>query len=124
MGEIVANDRETRASNEIIFAFQRSPDYKLEFINGAICDLTPRGEIVCDLHFECRERPDKQTATVTGDGAIAYSPFHDKGIYIRDVKFGAILSIPFAKDLITLLSLKIKEYEEVTAEMTGRGMNK
>jgi hypothetical protein len=39
------------------FISKRSPDYKLEFINGALSNITPRGEIVCDFHLEVRDIP-------------------------------------------------------------------
>jgi len=49
------NPAETCETPQIRFISKKSDDYKLEFINGAISSLTPRGEIVCDFHLESRE---------------------------------------------------------------------
>ncbi|MHB8120283.1 MAG: hypothetical protein ACYDHX_16440 [Methanothrix sp.] len=112
MDEIVAGGEQT----QIKFVSKKSPEYKLEFINGAMCNLTTRGDIVCDLHFESRDRPTEQIATIVGDGAAKILPFQEKAAFTRDVKFGIIMNAQFAKDLVEILVQKIKESEEVIAE--------
>jgi hypothetical protein len=103
---------------QIKFISKRSDDYKLEFINGAISNITPRGEIVCDFHLESKERPTEQSVgSVAGDGTATLSPFKDTGIFTRDVKFGIVINASFAKDLVILLNNKIPECEAVIAEM-------
>lgn len=60
----------------------------MEFINGAICNITVRGEVVCDFHLESRDRPVEQVIEVSDDeGAIIASPFVETGNYTREVKF-------------------------------------
>jgi hypothetical protein len=95
----------------IKFISKNSPEYKLEFINGAICNITPRGELVCDFHFESKDRPVEQEAKLLEAGIAQFSDFKEQISFTRDVKFGIILTVPFAKDLVKLLNLKIDEFE-------------
>jgi hypothetical protein len=90
-------------------------------LNGALSNLTPRGEIVCEFHFEHRDLPTEQTATVdTESGAAIFSDFQENNMFARDVKFGIVMSVPFAKDLILLLNKKIDEWEGINSAK-GRG---
>lgn len=100
---------------QIKFVSKRSPDYKLEFINSALSNLTPRGEIVCEFQFESKDRPTEQIATIVGNGIAKLSPFIEDANYTRDIKFGIIINIPFAKDLVRMLNEKIKESEDILA---------
>ena len=104
---------------------KRSNDYKLEFINGAISNLTPRGEIVCDFHVESRDRPTEQyVGVIEENGGAQLLPFKDTGIFTRDVKFGIIINIPFAKDLVKLLLDKIEESERKIEDKSEAGDSK
>jgi hypothetical protein len=106
---------------------KRSEGYILEFINGAISNLTPRGEIVCDFHLESRDRPTEQfVESVTEDGTAKLSPFVDTGIFTRDVKFGIVINVPFAKDLVKMLNDKISEAEnkDTDTDKTIEGVSK
>lgn len=99
------------------FISERSPDYRIEFVNGAMCNITPRGEIVCDFHLESRDRPTEQHVdTVDEDGTAKLSPFVETGIFTRDVKFGIVMNPGFARDLVRLLNQKIVESEKAVAE--------
>jgi len=98
--------------NQVKFISKKSPDYKLEFINGALSNITPRGEIVCDFHFELKDMPTEQLATIIGDGKATLLPFSEANIFTRDIKFGIVMNAKFAKDLVRLLNDKINEIEE------------
>lgn len=100
----------------------KSPNYKREFINGAFSNVTPRGEIVCDFHFESRDMPTEQVATlVEGEsGAVKLSELQDSGTFTRDVKFGIVINAQFAKALVILLKDKIEECEAVIAEASKK----
>jgi hypothetical protein len=118
MDEIAA----TGGTPQIKVISKRSDDYKLEFVNGAISNITPRGEIICDFHLESRERPTEQLVeSVAEDGFAKLSPFKDTGVFTRDVKFGIVINAPFAKDLIIMLGKKITESEELIAERAKIG---
>jgi hypothetical protein len=96
---------------QIKFISVKSPDYRLEFVNGAFSNITPRGEIVCNFHLEYRDIPIEQSATVSEDGTAKLSPFVEAPNFTRDVKFGVIMNIKLAKDIIRMLGDKIKEIE-------------
>jgi hypothetical protein len=100
---------------EIKFVYKRSPDYKIEFINGAASNLTPRGEIICDFHFESKDRPMEQIGELTQEGFAKLDPLPDNLNFTRDVKFGIIMNVSFAEDLIEMLKVKIEQGKEVIA---------
>jgi hypothetical protein len=100
---------------QIKFVYKRSPDYKLEFINGAASNLTPRGEVICDFHFESKDRPIAQMGELTQEGFAKLAPFQENLDFTRDVKFGIIMNISFAEDLVKMLQAKIKQGKEIIA---------
>lgn len=108
MDEIVA-DTEPK---QVKLVSKRSPDYRLEFINGAMSNITPRGEIVCEFHLEFKDMPDEQLAKVEEGGKATLLKLHESNLYTRDVKFGVVMNAHFAKDLVTLLNDRIKQCEE------------
>jgi hypothetical protein len=111
---------------QIRFISTKSDDYKLEFINGAISNITPRGEIVCNFHFESRDMPTEQVAIRADDGSgeAKLSPFQDPGTFTRDVKFGIVINVSFARDLVIMLNKKIAECDAVLAERVKDGEQK
>jgi len=111
MDNIVAGEEE----NKYKFISMKSPDYRLEFINGALSNVTPRGEIVCNFHFESKDMPSEQEATLIEGGMAKLSDLREIRNFTRDVKFGIVINVPFAKDLVRLLNDKIKECEEIPA---------
>jgi hypothetical protein len=124
MDEVVANGTPAQNPRKFSILSRRSPDYKLEFINGAICNITVRGEIVCDFHFESRDRPVEQLIEVSDDGIVIAAPFVETGNNTREVKFGIAMNASFAKDLIVLLEGKIMEAEEALSERAKRDVHK
>lgn len=99
------------------FISERSPEYRLEFVNGAMCNITPRGEIICDFHMESRDRPTEQSIDkINENGTAELSPFVETGLFTRDVKFGIVMNPGFARDLVRLLNQKIMESEKAIAE--------
>jgi hypothetical protein len=125
MDEIVENSKPAENLRRFSIFSQRSPDYKLAFINGAICNITARGEIVCDFHLESRDRPVEQKITVSeNEGIVTESVFVETGDYSRDVKFGIVMNAAFAKDLVALINGKITEAEEAISERAKKDAHK
>jgi hypothetical protein len=124
MEKILGGGGHEEGPSKIRLVSKMAPDYKAEYINGAISNLTPRGEIVCDFHLETRDRPTEQIATVGQDGTVVASEFLDPGSYTKEVKFGIVMNASFAKDLVAMLNQKIKEAEEVVAERAKRSEHK
>lgn len=109
--DLMGNDVVKAGPNEVRFISQKSPDYRLEFINGAFSNITPRGEIICNFHLEYRDIPIEQSATVSQDGTAKFLPFVEDQNFTRDVKFGVVMNIKLAKDIIQMLRDKIDEIE-------------
>jgi hypothetical protein len=101
-----------------------SPEYRLEFVNGALCNVTPRGEIVCNFHFESKDMPTEQLAIPVSEGSVEakFTQLQDPGTFTRDVKFGIVMNTSFARDLIIVLNDKIKQAEGVIAKRAKPGV--
>ncbi len=123
MGDEVAKSAVRSKPTEYKFTSIKSPEYRREFINGAFSNVTPRGEIVCEFHFESRDMPSEQVAKLVseGSGEATLSALEDPRTYTRDVKFGIVMNVPFAQDLVILLNQKIKEAEAAAAGRAKRG---
>lgn len=117
MGDTIASGEQT----QVKFVSKKSPDYRLEFVNGALSNITPRGEIVCEFHLESRDMPMEQVAILVGDGKATLSPFQESVTFTRDVKFGIMINASLAKDIVKMLNKKIEECEKVIAERAERG---
>lgn len=117
MGQSVVGSEHDQAR----FVSKRSPDYRLEFINGAFSNITPRGEIVCEFHFESKDMPTEQSATILGDGLAELSLLPKNLDFTKEVKFGIIINVAFAKDLLRMLNEKIKQGEEIIASREKEG---
>lgn len=118
MAQAVVGDECT----ELKFVYKRSPDYKIEFINGAASNLTPRGEIICDFHFESKDRPIEQIGELTQEGFAKLDPLPDNLNFTRDVKFGIIMTASFAEDLIEMLKVKVEQGKEIVASREKKEM--
>jgi len=116
MGDDVGNLGEGIEHSQARFISKKSPDYRLEYINGALSNITPRGDIVCDFHFEFKDMPMEQIATIIGEGKATLLPFSESNMFTRDIKFGIIMNVQFAKDLVRLLNDKINEVESKAAK--------
>ena len=118
VGKTVARSRPT----EYTFTSIKSPEYRREFINGALSNVTPRGEIVCDFHFESKDMPTEQIAILVSEATkeATLSPLQDPGTYTREVKFGIIINPQFAKALVKLLGDKITESEDLIASRAAK----
>jgi len=117
------NETANAGPKEVKFISQKSPAYRREFVNGAFSNVTTRGEIVCDFHFESRDMPTEQVAKIVDEESkdAKLFPLQDPGTYTRDVEFGIVITPQFAKSLIILLNDKIKESENLTASRGKKG---
>jgi hypothetical protein len=123
MGDDVGKSDVSGRPFQYKFTSIESPDYRLEFINGALCNVTPRGEIVCNFHFESKDMPTEQLAIPIneGSGEAKFSPLQEPGTFTRDVKFGIVMNTSFARDLIIVLNDKINQAEGVIAKRAKPG---
>lgn len=123
MGDEVGKSDTSDGPTQYKITSIRSSDYRLEFINGAISNITSQGEIVCNFHFESKDMPMEQIAIAVedGSGTAKLAPLRDPGTFTRDIKFGIIMNISFAKNLVILLNQKIEEAEGNTTKKAKNG---
>jgi hypothetical protein len=56
-----------------------------------------------------------------GSGEAKFSKLQDPGTFTRDVKFGIVMNISFARDLLAVLNGKINQAEGVIAKRVKPG---
>ena len=56
------------SQKKITFRYEKHPDYRVIFANGAVGGTTPRGDIKFDLFIEYLEVPESTIHSITPDG--------------------------------------------------------
>jgi hypothetical protein len=59
---------EEDSTRNITFRYEKHPDYRIIFANGALGGTTPRGDIKFDLFIEYLEVPEETVHMITPDG--------------------------------------------------------
>jgi hypothetical protein len=55
-------------ARRITYRYEKHPDYRIVFANGAVGGVTPRGDIKFDLFIEYLEVPEESVHSITPDG--------------------------------------------------------
>ena len=91
---------EAGTPKRIAYKYEKHPDYRIIFANGAVGGATPRGDIKFDLFIEYLEVPEKTVHSITPDGMgpeIDRSPKNPP--FTRQSQVGVIMSPGQAKSL-------------------------
>ncbi len=85
---------------EIIFRFERDPEYRIITANGAWGGITPRGELMFDLFFEHIDLPEEVTYMATPDGLGPESSRSPNPTpIVRDALVGVVMTPENAENL-------------------------
>ena len=83
---------------KVIYTYQKHPDYRIIYANGAVGGTTPRGEIMYDLFIEFVGVPEETVHSVTPDGLgpeIGRKP--EKPPFTRQSQVGVVMTPGQAK---------------------------
>lgn len=97
----------------VVYRYEKNPDYRVIFANGAIGGVTPRGDIKFDLFIEYLETPEETVHSITPDGLgpeIERTP-HGPG-FTRQSQIGVIMSPGQAKSLAYWLMGQVDAMEK------------
>ena len=104
-------DETTTPPTKIKFIFKKSEDYKLHFVNGAYGGFTTHGDLICNFFFESQGMPTEQEADIEGTQIKFHKVKHaEVPEYMRDVKFGIIMTPQQAVSLRNWLNKQIKDF--------------
>jgi len=84
----------------ITYKYERHPDYRIVYANGAVGGVTPRGEILFDLFIEFVGIPDETVHSITPDGLgpeIERKP--ESPPFTRQSQMGVVMTPGQAKSL-------------------------
>jgi hypothetical protein len=104
---------EQNSKRNIIFRYEKHPDYRVIFANGAIGGTTPRGDIKFDLFIEYLEVPDETVHMITADGMgpeIERTP--SSSPLTRQSQIGVIMNPGQAKSLAYWLMSQVDTIEK------------
>ena len=101
----------------VVFGYDRDPEYRVIFANGAQGGVTPKGEYTFDLFFEHARAPDKVVHSITPDGLgpeVEHSPPMPQ--VVRDLLVGVVMTPAGAKSLAHWILENIRQFEDKAAK--------
>ncbi len=104
---------ETGARRQIVYRYEKHPEYRIVSANGAVGGATPRGDVKFDLFLEYLEVPEETVHSITLDGIgpeIDRSPKDPP--FIRQSQVGVIMSPGQAKALAYWLMGQVDQMEK------------
>ena len=104
---------QTGPARKITFRYEKHPDYRIIFANGAVGGTTPRGDIKFALFIEYLEVPEETAHSITPDGLgpeIERKPSNPG--FTRQSQVGVIMTPGQAKSLAYWLMGQIDAIEK------------
>ena len=99
--------------NRVVFSYERNPEYRVLYANGAHGGVTPKGEYKFDLFFECAATPEEVAHSITPDGLgpeVERNP--PQAPVIRELQVGVVMTVGGAKSLAHWILENIRQFEE------------
>ncbi len=106
----------------ITYKYERHPDYRIVYANGAVGGVTPRGEILYDLFIEFVGVPQETVHSVTPDGLgpeIERKP--ESPPFTRQSQIGVVMTPGQAKSLGYWLLNQVESMERKREERGSGG---
>ncbi|KKL50825.1 hypothetical protein LCGC14_2301630 [marine sediment metagenome] len=103
---------------KITFHYEKHPDYKVVYANGAYGGIGPRGEFKIDLFIEHTKIPDEVTYLLVPDGIgppVNRKP--ETPPITREIQMGVIMTIGNAKSIVEWITRHINDYEKAHKEI-------
>jgi hypothetical protein len=102
---------------EVTYSYERHPDYRIVYANGAVGGATPRGEIMYDLFIEFVGVPEETVHSVTPEGLgpeIGRKP--ESPPFTRQSQIGVVMTPGQAKSFGTWLINQVEIMERKQGE--------
>ena len=108
------NKKEALKSS-VTFHYLKSQQFRVIHTDGAIVGITPSGHIHMALFSERPAIAREITHAFEGGklGDVIEQETVSRAGYVREMDVDAMLDLQTAKDLCTLLTQKVKEFEEI-----------
>ena len=104
---------ESFTRKRIVYRYEKHPEYRIVFANGAVGGATPRGDVKFDLFLEYLEVPQESVHSLTPDGIgpeIERTPKDSP--FTRQSQVGVIMSPGQAKALAYWLMGQVELMEK------------
>jgi hypothetical protein len=106
----------------VTYKYERHPDYRIVYANGAVGGVTPRGEIMYDLFIEFVGVPEETVHSVTPEGLgpeIGRTP--ESPPFTRQSQIGVVMTPGQAKSFGYWLINQVENMERKKGERESRG---
>ena len=101
------------SQKKITFRYEKHPDYRVIFANGAVGGATPRGDIKFDLFIEYLEVPESTIHSITPDGIGPEIERNPPSLpFTRQSQVGVIMSPGQARSLAYWLMGQVDTIEK------------
>ena len=108
---------ENEEENVIKFFYERSPDYRVIYVNGVHGGITSRGALKFDMFIEHVKTPNEVIHSITPDGLGPEIDRNPKNPPItRESQIGVIMTISQAKSFASWLQNHIRNFEKASEE--------
>jgi len=77
---------------KVKFIYNMLPSFELNYINGVIGGLTPRGDIICNFFFEYKELPNFEENIIEADQLKPLPVETSSTDVLRQIKCGIIVN--------------------------------
>ncbi len=100
-------------SEELVFHYIKSPDYRNIYVDGAHGGISPKGMFCINLFNERHAIPTLEVYDVEADKTTKLKNSESKGGYIRNVEATLILDYNTMKSLKSWISEKLDNYDKL-----------
>ncbi len=107
--------KQSEIPSEITFHFKKSNLFRVIHVDGAVGNLTPKGNVFMTMYSERASLPDWARHQIVEGGRIGeQAELHTESLGImRELEVGMIIDLPTAKALISWLSNMINQAESL-----------
>ena len=100
-------------SRQVTYRYEKHPDFRIIFANGALGGVTPRGDVKFDLFIEYLDVPEETVHSITPDGLgpeVDRKPRSNR--FTRQSQVGVIMSPGQAKSFAYWLMGQVDALEK------------
>lgn len=114
------SSKKNGSSKKITFEYQKTPNYRTFFVDGAHGGLNPKGYLHMQMYSERHHIPTRETMDL-GSGKRV---FDTKPDFIREVEASLIMDYPTMISVRDWLNSKIEEFEKKFVPETKKNLVK
>lgn len=111
----------SNGEKELLFHYIKTDNYRTYYSDGFFGGITPKGKIYMEPFIERGSTPQQVKHIISESGNIdAGAILESKKDVIREIECGIIMDIETAKSLVSWLSTKIDEFNNIQTKISNK----